>query len=103
LAIGPLFATEKYHDYYYEVAPRFAIPGVRPAYNARGGYSGSNLILSVTKRFGRIWLGAFVRYDELSGAVFANSPLMRTDHSVMAGIGLAWVFAESKTLVQASP
>jgi hypothetical protein len=35
--------------------------------------------------------------------VFANSPLMRTDHSVMAGIGLAWVFAESKTLVHASP
>jgi outer membrane scaffolding protein for murein synthesis (MipA/OmpV family) len=103
LAVGPLFATERYHDYYYEVAPRFAIPGSRPAYDARAGYSGSLLILSVTKRFGHIWFGAFARYDELSGAVFANSPLMRTDHSVMAGFGLAWVFAESKTLVHAPP
>jgi len=103
LAVGPLFATEKYHDYYYEVAPRFAIPVIRPAYEARGGYSGSLVILSVTRRFGHFWFGAFARYDELSGAVFANSPLMRTDQSVMAGIGLAWVFAESKTLVHASP
>jgi outer membrane protein len=103
LAVGPLFATEAYHDYYYEVAPRFAVPGVRPAYEARDGYSGSLLFLTVTKRFGHIWLGAFARYDELSGAVFANSPLMRTEHSVMAGLGVAWVIAESKTLVHPSP
>lgn len=103
LAVGPLFATEAYHEYYYGVAPRYAVPGSRPAYDARAGYSGSMLILTVTKRFGHFWFGAFARYDELSGAVFANSPLMRTDQSVMAGLGLAWVFAESKTLVHASP
>jgi outer membrane scaffolding protein for murein synthesis (MipA/OmpV family) len=103
LAVGPLFATEPYHEYYYGVAPRYAVPGVRPAYDARAGYSGSMLILTVTKRLGHFWFGAFARYDELSGAVFANSPLMRTDQSVMAGIGVAWVFAESKTLVHASP
>lgn len=103
LSVGPLFATEPYHDYYYEVAPRFAVPGFRPAYDARAGYSGSLLILSVTKRFGHFWFGAFARYDELSGAVFADSPLMRTDHSLMAGFGFVWVFAESKTLVHASP
>jgi len=103
LSVGPLFATEPYHDYYYEVAPRFAVPDIRPAYDARAGYSGSLLILSVTKRFGHFWFGAFARYDELSGAVFADSPLMRTDHSLMAGFGVAWVFAESKTLVHASP
>ncbi|MGD0651336.1 MAG: MipA/OmpV family protein [Verrucomicrobiia bacterium] len=102
LAVGPLFATEPYHDYYYEVAPKFAVSGFRPAYDARAGYSGSLLILSVTKRFGHIWFGAFARYDELSGTVFADSPLMKTDHSVMAGFGAAWVFAESKTLVHTS-
>jgi MipA family protein len=103
LAAGPLFATEPYHDYYYGVAPQFAIPGVRPAYDARAGYSGSMLILTVTKRLGHFWFGAFARYDELSGAVFANSPLMRTEHSWMAGFGLSWVFAESKKRVPASP
>jgi outer membrane scaffolding protein for murein synthesis (MipA/OmpV family) len=103
LAVGPLFATEPYHDYYYEVSPRFAVPGFRPAYDAQAGYSGSLLILSATKRFSHVWFGAFARYDELSGATFENSPLMRTDHSFMAGFGFAWVFAESKTLVHASP
>jgi outer membrane scaffolding protein for murein synthesis (MipA/OmpV family) len=103
LAVGPLFATEPYHEYYYGVAPRYAVPGSRPAYDARGGYSGSMLILTVTKRLGHFWFGAFARYDELSGAVFANSPLMRTDQSVMTGFGLAWVFAESKSLVSPSP
>lgn len=102
LAVGPLFATEPYHDYSYEVAPQFTIPGFRPAYDARAGYSGSLLILSVTKRFGHMWFGAFARYDELAGAAFANSPLMRTEHSWMAGCGVAWVFAESKRLVPAS-
>ena len=101
-AVGAYFATEEYHDYYYEVAPRYAVPGSRPAYDARAGYSGSFLMLTVTKRFGHMWVGAFVSYDELSGAVFADSPLMRTDHSWMAGFGLSWVFAESKTLVQSS-
>jgi outer membrane scaffolding protein for murein synthesis (MipA/OmpV family) len=101
LAIGPLFATEPYHEYYYGVAPRYAVPGSRPAYDARAGYSGSMLILTVTRRLGHFWFGAFARYDELSGAVFANSPLMRTDQSVMVGLGCAWVFAESKTLVPA--
>ena len=102
LAVGPLFATEPYHDYYYEVAPRFAVPDFRPAYDARAGYSGSVLILSVTKRFGHFWFGGFARYDELAGAVFVHSPLMRTEHSWMAGFGFAWVFWESKTLVPAS-
>ena len=101
LAVGPLFATEPYHEYYYGVTPRYVVPGSRPTYDARGGYSGSMLILTVTKRLGHFWFGAFARYDELSGAVFANSPLMRTDQSVMVGLGCAWVFAESKTLVHA--
>lgn len=102
-AVGSYFATERYHDYYYEVAPKYAIPDSRPAYDARGGYSGSFLMLTVTKRFRRAWLGAFVSYDELAGAVFADSPLLRTEQVWMAGLGVSWVFAESKTLVQAPP
>lgn len=100
---GAYFASERYHDYYYEVAPKYAIPGSRPAYDARGGYSGAFLMLTATKRFRHMWLGSFLSYDNLAGAVFGDSPLMRTDHVWMAGLGLSWVFAESKTLVQAPP
>ena len=101
-AVGPIFATEQYHDYYYQVSPQYAIPGVRPSYDAQPGYSGTLLILAVSKRFDHIWFGAFARYDELSGAVFADSPLMKTKQSFMAGFGIAWVFGQSSTLVQAS-
>jgi outer membrane protein len=102
-AFGPQFATAKYHEYYYEVSPQYAVPGIRPAYDAHGGYSGSLLVAALSRRFDRIWFASFLRYDALSGAVFEDSPLVKTRHSVMAGFGLAWVFDQSATLVHASP
>jgi outer membrane protein len=101
-ALGPQFATEQYHDYYYQVSPQYAIPGVRQAYDAKSGYSGTLFVLTTSKRFEHIWFGAFARYDELNGAVFSDSPLIKTRHSFMAGFGFAWVFGQSATLVQAS-
>jgi len=98
VAAGPLYATERLHDYYYEVAPLYAT-GTRPAYDARAGYSGSRVTLTLSKRFQRIWFGAFARYDTLDGAKFEDSPLVRSDHAFMAGFSVAWVFAESKLLV----
>ncbi len=100
IAAGPLFATERYHDYYYEVAPLYAT-STRPAYDARGGYSGSRVTLALSKRFQRIWVGAFARYDSLHDAKFEDSPLVRSDHFFMAGLSVAWVFAESNRLVDA--
>lgn len=98
IAAGPLYATERYHDYYYQVAPAYATP-VRPAYDARGGYSGFRLTTTLSKRFDKMWFGAFVRYDDLSGAAFEDSPLVRIHRSVMAGFGIAWVLAESERRV----
>lgn len=94
LQAGPLFGSRKYHEYFYEVDPEFATPE-RPAYDARGGYSGTLALVSLSRRFPRFWLGAFARYDTLKGAVFESSPLVRRDYVVMAGFAFAWVFAES--------
>ena len=94
-AVGPIYASEDYHAYYYEVAPAFATAS-RPAYDARGGYSGSRITLTASRRFPKFWVGAFARYDNLSGAVFADSPLVKRKDSFMAGIGIAWILAESK-------
>ncbi len=98
-AVGPLYASEKYHDYYYEVRQEFATP-TRPVYEARAGYSGSRVTLSLSKHFPSFWVGAFARYDRLNGAVFEDSPLMRTDHSLMAGFGVSWIFARSPERVE---
>jgi hypothetical protein len=42
-----------------------------------------------------------VKYDHLNGAAFDDSPLAKSRHGFAAGIGIAWVFAESKTRVDA--
>jgi len=96
---GPLFATHRYHQYFYGVDPQFATPQ-RPAYEARGGYSGALVLGSLSRRIGKVWFGGFVRYDTLRGAVFEDSPLIRRDYSLMAGVSIAYVFAESDRKVE---
>ncbi len=98
LSLGPVFATGKYHEYFYEVKPKYETPE-RPAYRASGGYSGSAAIVTIRRRFNRIWLGGFVRYDYLDGAEFDDSPLVETRHSLMAGLGIVWIFASSSRTV----
>lgn len=98
LSAGPLFADEKYHDYFYSVAPRFELPE-RPAYRAKRGYSGSHVFVSLTKRFPKYWVGGYVRVDQVQGAVFDDSPLVKRDFSFTGGIGIAWIIAQSKQLV----
>ena len=44
----------------------------------------------------RFWVGAFARYDNLSGAAFVDSPLVKDKESFMVGIGVAWILMESK-------
>jgi outer membrane protein len=99
LQAGPLFGTRRYHRYFYAVEPQFATSD-RPAYAASAGYSGTLALASLTRRFRSIWIGAFARYDTLKGAAFEPSPLMRRDYSVMAGVALAWVFAQSERKVE---
>lgn len=97
---GPVFADEKYHDYFYAVAPQFATPQ-RPAYDAPGGYSGGYVLASLSKRFPSYWIGAYVRAESLHNAEFGDSPLVKQDHALSGGIGIAWMIGKSKREVEA--
>lgn len=97
--VGPLFADRKFHDYFYSVASPFATTQ-RPAYAARGGYSGVHFLTSLSKRFPKYWVGAYMRYDVLDGAVFDDSPLVKSKGYWAGGIGIAWMIGESKRLVE---
>jgi outer membrane scaffolding protein for murein synthesis (MipA/OmpV family) len=99
LLAGPIFGSRRYHDYFYSVDPAYATPD-RPAYEAEAGYAGLQLIAAVSRRFPSYWVGAFVRYDSLQGAVFEDSPLVQSDHYLAVGLGIAWVLGESSTRVQ---
>jgi outer membrane scaffolding protein for murein synthesis (MipA/OmpV family) len=96
---GPMFADDRYHQYFYGVEPAFATAS-RPAYNASGGYAGTQFLVSLSKRFPKFWVGGFARWDTLSGAVFTDSPLVKTHQYFAAGIALAWMLGESETRVE---
>lgn len=98
MSAGPLFADRRYHAYYYDVSPRYAAPG-RDRYEARAGYSGFSVLASLSRRFPTYWVGGFVRYDNLSGARFENSPLVRSEHAIMVGVGIAWIIGRSKDAI----
>lgn len=98
---GPMFSDRRYNSYYYAVDPAFTTPG-RLAYNPGGGYAGTQFIATASRRFPQFWVGAFVRWDTLHHAVFAESPLVKTRQYFAAGIALAWMLGESKIRVEAT-
>lgn len=98
---GPVYGDRHYHSYYYEVGPADATPS-RPRHEVQGGYGGWRALAAASRRFGPMWVGAFLRYDSLRGAVFADSPLVRRRDDVSAGLGISWVFAASGQLVSSA-
>ncbi|HQB93101.1 MAG TPA: MipA/OmpV family protein [Smithellaceae bacterium] len=100
VSLGPMFADGGYHDYYYTVEPVYALPW-RLAYDAGGGYSGTILTVGLSKSYRQFKFNAFVSADFLDGAVFENSPLMKTQTSIMSGVSVSWVFLKSKDTVNA--
>lgn len=98
LLAGPLYGNRKYHEHFYGVDAQYATVD-RPAYRASGGYAGWQALAATSRRFSNTWVGAFIRYDSLRGAVFEDSPLVRSKNAVTAGIGISWVFARSSELV----
>ena len=95
VSIGPSWASEEYHDYFYEVKPQYATT-TRSAYDAKSGYSGSRLTFSLSKRFDKVYFGMFTRYDYLKGATFIDSPIINKEDSLTLGFALSWVFIKSK-------
>lgn len=97
-SIGPIFSDSRYHDYYYRVKPVDALFD-RPEYSPDTGYSGTHFSFGFSRRFNGFWLGGFTRIDMLNKARFEDSPLFKDDFSVMAGIGIAWIFLKSEKMV----
>jgi MipA family protein len=99
LGAGPVFADRKYHDYFYSVKPQYS-NAERPQYDAKGGYSGVHVLASLSKRYPKYWVGAYIRYDSLESAAFEDSPLVRSTSYIAGGFGIAWMIGQSKRLVE---
>ncbi|NMG76071.1 MipA/OmpV family protein [Aromatoleum diolicum] len=97
---GPVFGDRRQHRYFYGVEGAQAT-ATRPAYDVRGGYAGTQVLAALWKRFPGWWLGGFVRYDSLAGAVFDDSPLVKSRDYFAAGVAVTWVLGESSQRVEA--
>lgn len=96
-----IFASRRQHAYFYDV-PAADATAQRPAYRASGGYGGSQLTAGLSRRVGDTWLGGFLRYDQLRGARFIDSPLVRQRHNLSVGFAVSWVFVSSPRSVNVS-
>jgi MipA family protein len=98
LSAGPMFADRGYHRYFYTVDPAFAT-ALRSPYDAGAGYSGTTFSAGLNKTLKPFILNAFVSLDYLKGAVFEDSPLVKTNASWMCGFSVSWVFLKSSRMV----
>lgn len=95
---GPVFGSREQHAFFYGVAPQYSTIE-RPAYEARAGYAGIQLLSALWKRFPTVWVGGFVRYDDVRGAVFEDSPLVTQKSGFSGGVAISWVLGQSGQMV----
>lgn len=91
---GISFASDTYHDYYYNVEQKY-VTDSRHYFNADGGYSGWDTQLALGRSFNhngiKTRLAFFIRYDNISGTDFKESSLVVTENSYRGGLVLIWV------------
>lgn len=97
-SLSAQFGDHKYNAIYYSVAPEFATTN-RSAYEADSGYAGSRLQLALTSKTPKNLLVTFLRYDNINGAVYDDSPLVETDDNVTIGFLYSHYLFQSKTML----
>ena len=87
------YATDGYNHYIYGVEQPYTTP-TRGRYQGDGGYAGSQLLAGFNLSNEKYRIGLFVRYKNISGAAFEDSPLVRKSGNVAAGFAFAWLFSD---------
>lgn len=91
-SLGPLYGSSDYHQYYYDVSSAYVTVD-RPAYTTQDGFGGYRANFSLTTYRKNIWFGAYLRYQDISEAVFVDSPLVTETNYWFIAVGVSWIFA----------
>ena len=100
LSAGVEYGSDAFHDYYYRVAPQYQT-AQRKAFDASSGYGGYRSNFTFYRRFNNGWASLFARYDNISHASFADSPLITQQKGFTVGLIATWFVAQSHTRVKA--
>jgi outer membrane scaffolding protein for murein synthesis (MipA/OmpV family) len=95
---GIYWNSEAYNQLYYGVSAEQA-NSQRPAYAADSGYGGWALSASLSYRHARWWVGGFIRWYDINGASFQESPLALESSNAGFGLAAAWIFKSSAETV----
>ncbi|WP_163937694.1 MipA/OmpV family protein [Paraferrimonas sp. SM1919] len=90
------FSDQRYHQYYFGVAPEFSTE-TRPSYQAKAGYTGTELAFKVRRRYQSWYFNFGVKYFSLHGSAYQDSPLVRQNHYVSATALVSYIFGQSNT------
>ena len=94
--VSTIFASQKFHQYFYQVDPQFAT-NTRASYNADSGYLGTTLSQGFSKLiFKNVNAFLGVSYSNHKGAANEKSPLFKDEHNFSAALGFVWWFYESE-------
>lgn len=85
------YDSSDFNQYFYGVSSQDATL-TRPIYDAQSGYSGSQLLAGLNFEGNSYRAGLFARYNNISGATFDDSPLIRQDGNFSYGFAYAWLF-----------
>ena len=99
VALGPQFGSRDYQNLYYGVEHAFATDD-RPAYDADSGYAGSRLLMTLRSQNRDRLLVWFVRYENINGATFEDSPLVETNNGLSVGLIYSKFLFKSKQTVK---
>lgn len=93
--VGVDFADAGYNGYFYDVSEVEALPD-RPPYQSRGGYGGCSLSAFLARELTRrVSVSLYGRWDNIAGAVYEDSPLVKRKDNVIAGLAVSWRLAAS--------
>jgi MipA family protein len=99
LNTGIDFSNSRLHSYFYDVKQEEVRPG-RPYFKSDSGYSGFSLAGALQKKLTHnLSLGFYLRWDNISSAVYKDSPLVNKENNYIIGTALIWKITESKKQV----
>lgn len=93
--LSPLFATNKTHQYFYQVDAQFSTLE-RLTYQAHGGYLGTEM--SLVNRFkvrDDVMIFASTKLGFYQGASNEDSPLFKKEFNYSIGLGIKWILFQS--------
>ncbi len=89
------WATEDLTDYFYQVEQK-DVTLDRPEFDAKSGYVGSAVSLSLFYNDGRLLYGAGSRYSRFDGSTNQNSPLFKDKEALTVFFFFNYFFYQSK-------